>query len=333
MRSTIGGFAVCGLMFFILPSPAASPLAPLGTIDIQGGMLEPEDVSAVVKLGQLLVIGSDETRAIQVLVPVGTDAYRAEPPVRLMSGEADQTEEEFDIEAMALHGSTLYVTGSHCSTRGKVGGKKASHAKNLRELAEVKRRPERERLFRVELDPSSGRPTRVECKSLHDVINDDPVLQRFVAVPSKENGVDIEGLAVDPSGTLLYVGFRGPVLQGEFVPVLRLPFEHLKQYEMLFLKLDGYGIRELTCVEGGFLVIAGPAGEMEVPGRLYFWDGKDCLPDKKQASKPVLLAEIPGPGKPEGLAVLREDSSVWEVIVAYDGVPNGGMRRFRVAKP
>lgn len=333
MGRAIGWMAVCGLLVVGQQASGAQPLGPLGSIEVQGAVLEPEDISAVVKLGPLLVIGSDETRAIQVLVPDGADRYRAQPPVRLMSGEADRTEDEFDIEAMALHGTTLYVAGSHCSTRGKVGGKKAGHAKNLKELMEVKRRPERERLFRVELDPTTGQPTRVECKSLHDVIHDDPLLERFVAIPSKENGIDIEGLALDPSGTELYVGFRGPVLQDQFVPVLKMPFEHLKQYELLLVKLDGYGIRGLVRVAGGFLILAGPAGEIDAPGRLYFWDGKDCVPDKQQASKPVLLGEIPGPGKPEGLAVLGDQPGAWEILVACDGVQNGAMRRFRVAKP
>jgi hypothetical protein len=311
----------------------ATGVTELGRGEVVGTVLEPEDVSAIVKLGPLLVLASDETRAIQVLVPEGTpDRYRAQTPIRLLTGEEDRTEEEFDIEAMALQGSTLYVLGSHCQTRGKVKGKKAARPKNLKSLTEVKRRPERERLFRVTLDVNTGQPTRVECKSLTEVIRSDALLGRFFGIPSKENGIDLEGVAVDEAGWL-YVGFRGPVLCGQLTPVLKLRFDDVAHCELLMVPLDGLGIREFVRVEGGFLVIAGPAGEIDVPGRLYLWDGKDGLPDKGQASKPRLLGEIPGPGKPEGLVVLKEDANAWEVLVAYDGQRNGSLRRFRVSRP
>jgi hypothetical protein len=333
MVRSVGLLATWCLVCVPLGSMAAPGVVELGAVEVRGEVLEPDDVSAIVKLGQFLIIGSDETRAIQVLVPDGAaDRYRAQPPIRLLRGEEDRTEEEFDIEAMALHGTTLYVAGSHCRTRGKTGGKKASHAQNLEELAEVKRRPERERLFRVELDANTAQPTRVECKSLHDVVKNDPLLGRFMAIPSKENGIDIEGLAVDESGEQLYIGFRGPVFQGQYAPVLKLSFQHLKRYELLLVRLEGYGIRELVRVQGGFLVIAGPTGQIDVPGRLYFWDGKDCLPDKQQASRPKFLGEIPGPGKAEGLVVLKEQPAGWEILVAYDGQRNGGLRRFRVTR-
>ncbi len=321
------------LMCVAVETPAAPTVVELGKVEVVGTVLEPEDVSALVKLGPLLVIASDETRAIQVLVPeAAPDRYRAQTPIRLLRGEEDRTEEEFDIEAMALHGSTLYVLGSHCQTRGKVKGKKANHAKNLEALTEVKRRPERERLFRVTLDVHTGQPARVECKSLTEVIRNDALLGRFFGIPSKENGIDLEGVAVDEEG-LLYLGFRAPVLCGQLTPVLRLPFDDPTRYRLLMVRLDGYGIRELVRVAGGFLVIAGPAGEIDVPGRFYFWDGGDCLPDKGQASQPKLLGQIPGPGKPEGLVVLKEDAGGWEVLVAYDGQPNGSLRRFRVSRP
>jgi hypothetical protein len=185
----------------------------------------------------------------------------------------------------------------------------------------------------VELDANTAQPTRVDCISLYDVLKNDPLLGRFVEIPSKENGIDIEGLAVDQSGQQLWIGFRSPVLQGQFVPVLKLSFDNPQRYELLLVRLEGYGIRELTAVQGGFLVIAGPAGEIDVPGRLYFWNGNDCLPNRAPASLPKLLGEIPGPGKPEGLVVLNETPTDWEVLVAYDAEHNGSLRRFRVSRP
>ena len=92
-----------------------------------------------------------------------------------------------------------------------------------------------------------------------DVLTDDPHLAPFLSLPAKENGFDIEGLAVQPSEShwTVFLGLRGPVLAG-FALVLELklsrdgPKLRLNKQEdkSLYLKhavaLRGLGIRDLA---------------------------------------------------------------------------------------
>ena len=54
----------------------------------------------------------------------------------------------------------------------------------------------------------------------------DPVLGPFVGLPSKENGLDIEGLAV--RGDTVLLGLRGPVIRG-YALVVRLEMKATKR--------------------------------------------------------------------------------------------------------
>src|SRR4029453_7712258 len=48
--------------------------------------------------------------------------------------------------------------------------------------------------------------------ALTDALTQDKHLQSFLAIPGKDNGFDIEGLAF--VGNRLFIGLRGPVLRG-----------------------------------------------------------------------------------------------------------------------
>jgi hypothetical protein len=52
------------------------------------------------------------------------------------------------------------------------------------------------------------------------LIVNDPFLAPYVALPSKENGIDIEGIAA--TDKYLFVGFKGPVFRQNYVPILQL---------------------------------------------------------------------------------------------------------------
>ena len=158
----------------------------------------------------------------------------------------------------------------------------------------------------------------------------------FSRVPSKENGIDIEGLAFHQG--LLYAGFRGPVLRDNYVPVLTFQFATpVVQANLLFVNLGGRGIRDLTAVQGGFLVLAGPVGDGPGSYQVYFWNGQDCLPGRREAGEVGqirLLGEVQvePEAKAEGITVVAESASVYEVIIVYDGSKNGGATRFRMPK-
>ena len=98
----------------------------------------------------------------------------------------------------------------------------------------------------------------------------------------------------------------------------------------------GRGIRELTAVRGGFIVLVGNASaepsksfpQSEAPGpdtrfELLFWNGRDGRPD--------LLGGLPGNGgKPEGLLVLAETADHIDLLVISDGLKGGAPMSLRV---
>src|SRR4029077_21159696 len=113
-------------------------------------------------------------------------------------------------------------------------------------------------LFRFSLD-AEGQASKIEVTSLRSVIDESKVMKTFGAVPSKENGVDIEGIA--SADGHLFAGFRGPVLRENYTPILKFTFANpIVTTELLFVNLGGRGVRDLTRAQSGFLVLAGPVG-------------------------------------------------------------------------
>jgi len=339
--------AVASCLLVVVTAGADDAFGPRGSIESRQdvcwrGNLFPSspagagNISAVAARADTLLIGGDEGRAVQVLTKGTSGCYDAGPEIALPAdGPAD---DEADIEGIARDGEVFYVVGSHSTRRKQVElGKSA--AKNRERLLDVKTQASRRGLFRIKRLPDGA----VEKASLTGLLAGDAVLNPFIPIPSKENGIDIEGLAADGEGRL-FVGFRGPVLRLNFVPVavLTLPASgsSLSAFtsELRYVNLDGQGIRDLVRVDGGFLILSGPVGDAPPQARLYFWDGKDGLPDGDRVARAVLVVDLPSPagGKAEGLTLLEKDQAgaeAWDLLVVYDGVAGGAPTRFAVRKP
>jgi hypothetical protein len=320
-------------------SPVFSSASPLAAglpqkIAVQGAVQEDGDISAVVSTDRFLLVGSDEKGSIQVLDRTA-DGFKAGRLIPLLqSGEAD-------IEGMAIRRPaaagpfTVFVIGCHCGNRKNLKAEDKL-AKNLEKLPKVEQDESRTNVFRLTVDETGTPVGPIQRMSLAALLRAHPVLGRFAAIPSKENGIDIEGLAVDSNGKL-FAGFRGPVLRGNLVPVLGFDFDHPDASDLRFVNLGGLGIRDLTAVSGGFLLLAGPVGEGRPDFRIFFWNGTDAVPGKDRPKAAVIddLGEVPLPeptAKAEGLAVLAEDATGFDVLVVFDGVANGGLTRLRVAR-
>ena len=240
------------------------------------------------------------------------DGYDLAHPIKLPAES-----KEIDIEGVACEGREVYVVGSHARTRPKLAADWLPLQENRQLIAEIKHHRSREQIFHFQLD-ERGRPGPIRATSLRDVIEKSDVLAPFTRLPAKENGVDIEGIAVRDG--LLFIGFRGPVLTGNLVPVLTCKFaEPIKTADVLFVELGGRGIRDLTSVKDGLLILAGPVGQGPGSFQLYFWDGRDCLPGKRDSGRAATcrrLCEVPEPskGKPEGVALLKETTSHYELL-------------------
>jgi hypothetical protein len=165
------------------------------------------------------------------------------------------------------------------------------------------------------------------------ILEDDEHIARFMTVPAKENGFDIEGVAA--CGERVFLGLRGPVLRG-WAMVLELEVKEpsngrLKprkigasgaRYAKHFLDLDGLGIRELAFDGDALLILAGPTMDITGPVVLYRWPG--CLAAREQTVVPADDLEVVSL-MPHGEGVDDAEGMCWigdgkdrELLVLYD---------------
>ncbi len=261
------------------------------------------NLSAVRVEGEHLWLAGDETATVERLVldsavtPTRGDDQHSFALADLVElpGAAD---DEADIEGLARSGGDLWVIGSHSLVRKRAKPHHPSD-KALRRLAKVRRDPNRFVLARLAVQPGAdGRPELVRvardgrrsavagapgAENLCDLLVDDPHLAPFLAIPSKDNGLDVEGIAVH--GESLYVGLRGPALRGWAVVLEVLPcddpgtpgrlvfgpFPDGTRYRKHLLDLGGLGVRDL-CPDGAdLLVLAGPSMALSGPVRVHRW--------------------------------------------------------------
>ena len=253
---------------------------------------------------------------------------------------------EMDLEGIAVDGQTVFVLGSHSSKRKKVDPAKA-YARNRSALLSLpEAEPARDVLIRFELD-AAGKAGPIQRTSLRSYLRATEPFKSFGIMSSKENGIDAEGLAV--WNERLYIGFRGPVLRGNFTPILRCRFASpIAEPELLFVNLGGRGVRDLARVEGGLLILAGPVGDGPGSYQLYLWDGRDGVPGTGAHTSTInrglrLIGDLPNPhsdtnghktpAKAEGMALIEETSHHWKLLVVFDGLKDGHGTCFRVEKP
>lgn len=308
------------------------------SVEFKGEIINDQDISAIASFGDFLALGSDENQCKVQILQKTDAAYQVRDQLEIELPVQDiHDEQEIDIEGMAINDNhTLFIIGSHSLKRSKVKPDK-TYQQNRRRITKVIAEERKNSIFKLQLDPQTGKEQKQvkgEVMQIKEIIEQDPVLGRFTTIPSKENGIDIEGIAAD--GSILYLGFRAPVLRLNYVPVMVILDQETLEYELRFVDLGGNGIRDITKVKDGFLIIAGSLGDGFSPYQLYFWNGIDCIPGtgKPQASQLTLLGTIPTPdgAKAEGITVLSETSSVYQVIIVYDGLPKGAPKLLEVIK-
>lgn len=299
-----------------------------------------KDISAIVLMGEYVLVGSDEGNHLQVLKKQKDgNTYKQVGKITL-----DKKAKEVDIEGIAKHGDTIYVACSCSLARKSVKSDEKTIAQNIQRLETISKeseRSERCQLFRFSFDAASGKSSEIEAVNIKDILTDEEsILARFMNIPSKENGVDIEGVAVDDNESL-YLGFRGPILRGNYVPILVTTFNDPEDYQIRFVQMEGRGVRDLTKVQDGFLIIGGPMGDQDSSYKLYFWDGTDMIPGTDQKTCPAMdcLGEFEFPpeiqakgAKVEGIDLIQETSTEYQIIIVYDSLENGKPGLFRIDK-
>ena len=252
---------------------------------IKGDIAKSRDISALGIVGDYLVIGSDETDRCQVLKSAGRGyALLADRDVVL----ADDGK-EVDIEGIACEGRRVYVDRFPCLRSTKTCRKRNPTGRTGERIEQIRYYPSRDLLARFTLQ-ENGKASSLEKTSLRSVIETNPILRPFARIPANENGVNIEGLAVKEGR--LYVGFRGPILRGNYVPVLACDFDHVDSAKLLWVNLDGLGIRDLAATKDGFLILAGPMGDGPGSFKVFSWNGRDCLPGVERPDKAGEIKEL-----------------------------------------
>ena len=315
------------------------------------------NLSAVRADGRVLWIAGDETATVERLVADDTTGdtageYGDERTFRLADfvdlPGADH-DEEADVEGLARTGHFLWAVGSHSLRRKRIKGHH-DDAKALRRLARVEGQDNRQILVRLPIAEVDGLPTPVReitvagerhraaqvgrRDELRRLLRHDEHLAAFLAIPGKDNGLDVEGIAV--SGERVYLGLRGPVLRGwAFVLELRpyvdpdepdrlrlRPFAEGRPYRKHVLDLDGLGVRDL-CPDGDdLLVLAGPTMDLDGPVRIYRWHGAGRVAMPAVVRGAALTRELEltygeGDDHAEGLGLIGRPEDKLAMIV-YD---------------
>ena len=321
----------------------------------------PDSLSAVVVAGDFLWVASDEVTSVERLSSsdgVTFNTHRSFALKDFIDLPAQDTnfDQEIDIEGLDHKDSYLWLVGSHSIKREKV--KKSETTENrVKRLAQIESKGNRFILARIPLvetgdqhlarsatDPmnpartlQAGQlPGDLTSNALVNAVKQaedgrgDSHFARFLTIPGKDNGFDIEGLAV--SGDRIFIGLRGPVLRGwagilEVSVTAEDSFLKLRDigpqgrlYKKHFLDLGGLGVRDI-CVDGeDLLLLAGPTMNLDGPVFVYRWPGA-----LESFEEQLILAEdleqlftVPngvGVDHAEGMTLLSDPK---RLLVVYD---------------
>jgi len=285
------------------------------------------NISGIVKTDNFMALASDEGNQIEIFKPDSKGLWQTHHLVTLSDNK-----DEIDIEALTWQKPYLYALGSHSAKRKKVKSS-LSQKENIKRLEKIYLEPARQQLFRIELN-NNTKAVNIQSLSLSNELASHPVLKSFIGIPSKENGIDIEGLAVDSKGSLL-LGFRGPVLRGNATPVLKIKLAKndfkIKSTKTLYLHLNGSGIRGISAMPNGYLVLSGAVGDQPLPYNVYIWNGKNqLLGSNQEPSSLKLLCELPSSnGKPEGIQFIKQQQASIEFSIVQDGLKDGRLTDYQ----
>jgi Protein of unknown function (DUF3616) len=290
-------------------------------LEFEPGALVHANLSGAAFSGDWLWVAGDEACGLdrlRRLDVIGKETLRygdvrSFPLAELLDlpGDAD---EEADLEGMAIVDGYLWVVGSHGHKRKNAKADR-SHAENAKRLSKLSLDGNRRLLaclpienndagepclVRVAKDGRRARRIKGDCESnaLTQLIDKDVHFGAYMSIPGKDNGFDIEGLAVD--GQRMFLGLRGPVLRGwsailEIAVALNEKSGNKSREEPLklvplddtgimlrkhFLQLDGLGIRDLHFSGDDLYILAGSTMVLNGEIRVYKW----------AAAKPLLAA-------------------------------------------
>ena len=240
------------------------------------------NASCVVYAGNTLFLACDEGATLERLLRDGP-SFASHRRIRLgelieLPGGPDG---EMDIEGLSIEDDWLWVVGSQSLKRKKLHARRQADLP-LARLAKVDWQPNRQFLGRFPLVRHEGGLWPVvqdgQRRALHlkfggqgrlrRWLAKDPHLAPFLEIPSKENGLDVEGIAT--RGDRVWLGLRGPVL-GRNAVILELELRPTRKGHLKARRIDGQararkhlvdtngeGIRDMKWDGDDLLLITGP---------------------------------------------------------------------------
>jgi hypothetical protein len=282
-----------------------------------------EDISAVIFTpDNHLWLGTDETKTLECLsgTEANTFADHQRLPIADFIDLPNKSDIEIDIEGMDYADNYLWLVGSHSLKRKNVKSDKTD-LENIERLATVEAEENRYLLARIPLvkgklerecnhpEDASKKLTAARLKKgnngslLSEALAKDSHLGSFLnaKIPGKDNGFDIEGIAVYQNR--IFLGLRGPVLRGWAI-ILEIEIEEvnstrfkLKQkagqlYKKHFVYLSGLGVRDLCWDGGDLLILAGPTMFLDGPVKIFRLNDALNLPENTLV-RPTPVIDIP----------------------------------------
>lgn len=322
-----------------------------------------DGLSVALQIGNTLWLANDETTSlerltIQPAVPGGAvtcDEHHSFPLMKYLRLPIPDADAEIDIEGLAYAADAgyLWVVGSHSLKRKKADADKSAQ-KNIKRLSTVEADGNRFLLARLpvvqqndsyvladKLDGDGRTAAQLHGNALgNDLtaeIAKDDQLRDFLRIPGKDNGFDIEGLAV--IGSRLLLGLRGPVLRGwsvllEIEPeadgdstdtlVLKKIGPDGRRYRKHFFALNGLGVRDLCSSGDELLILAGPSMDLDGPVTVFQWRGGFAADEEQVVFADQLqrVLEVPfgnGDDHAEGMCLFQSAEKQSELLlIVYD---------------
>ncbi len=275
----------------------------------------------------ILCAVSDEGRIV-AFVPLEPDADLDPVGFDLGTEVGGLDDKEIDLEGITVHDGSVVVIGSLSLKRSKV---KPDHGLDdaLERLGKIRRasggkRTHSDHAYRLRPRLEGGKLVvdYLERTEVRSRLASLPLLAPHAEIPSKDNGLDAEGLAWHRGA--MFVGLRGPVLRGQALLVRATA--DFRSPALVPLDLDGWGIRALASGDSGELwVVSGPT--MEHVGPFVLWRADlDAAP--RPTAERIGEIEVPHAGKIETVFRWRG-----HLRVLADGEHGGDPRTVEIVEP
>jgi len=244
--------------------PALASIRGFGVHDISSAVVIDVDAHPI------LCAVSDEGRVV-AFAPLEPDAPFPATGLDLGTVLDGLGDNEIDLEGVTVDGDCVVAVGSLSQKRKRV---KPGHDTDeaLERLARITKASGGERdhsdhayRLRPRLVDGALEVELVEAIEVRSRVAALELLAPFASIPSKDNGLDAEGLALFDGSQ--WLGLRGPVLRGQALLVRMTP--SFRKPRLVPLPLDGWGIRALACAADGLWLVSGPT--MTHPGPFTLW--------------------------------------------------------------